>query len=147
MDKSLTKMSVVTPAAPELQVNTFLDDLLNLEAIEVGFNCFLTHRPDLNKANEEQQCEEFIKLLQSLQAENPSYVEVAVRYFVSQAATVSNPKKLDQLYGFLYTAVGRPGSSVSPSSTVTSSATATPPTGSRASAWSGRWWAGWTTRG
>ena len=35
VDKSLSKMSVVTPAAPELQVNTFLDDLLNLEAIEV----------------------------------------------------------------------------------------------------------------
>ena len=40
MDKSLSKMSVVTPAAPELQVNTFLDDLLNLEAIEVRrWNC------------------------------------------------------------------------------------------------------------
>ena len=39
-------------SVPEQQISQFLADLLNLEAIEVGFNCFLTHRPDLNKANE-----------------------------------------------------------------------------------------------
>ena len=39
-------------SAPEQQISQFLADLLNLEAIEVGFNCFLTHRPDLDKANQ-----------------------------------------------------------------------------------------------
>ena len=49
--------AVNTPAAPQLtpaeqQIADFLNDILNLEAIEVGFNCFLTHRPELNAANE-----------------------------------------------------------------------------------------------
>ena len=46
------KMAAVQISVPEQQISQFLADLLNLEAIEVGFNCFLTHRPDLNKANE-----------------------------------------------------------------------------------------------
>ena len=96
----------VTPAAPELQVSAFLQDILSLEAIEIGFNCFLTHRPDLKAANEANQREEFMKLIQSLQAENPKYVEVGVQYYVSQAANVRNPAKLDQLFSFLYGAVG-----------------------------------------
>ena len=39
-------------SVPEQRVQQFLTDLLNLEAIEVGFNCFLNHRPDLEKANQ-----------------------------------------------------------------------------------------------
>ena len=46
------KMAAVQLSVPEQQISQFLTDLLNLEAIEVGFNCFLTHRPDLNRANE-----------------------------------------------------------------------------------------------
>ena len=46
------KMAAVQLSVPEQQISQFLADLLNLEAIEVGFNCFLTHRPDLNRANE-----------------------------------------------------------------------------------------------
>ena len=45
-------MAAVQLSVPEQQIRQFLTDLLNLEAIEVGFNCFLTHRPDLNRANE-----------------------------------------------------------------------------------------------
>jgi len=94
-------------SVPEQQISQFLTDLLNLEAIEVGFNCFLTHRPDLNKANEENSREEFIKILKNLQSESPSGAETAVKYYVAQAASLSNPKKLEQLFGFLYDAVGR----------------------------------------
>ena len=45
-------MATATLSVPEQRIGEFLDDLLNLEAIEVGFNCFLMHRPDLKKANE-----------------------------------------------------------------------------------------------
>jgi len=101
------KMAAAQLSVPEQQISQFLADLLNLEAIEVGFNCFLTHRPDLNKANEENAREEFIKILKTVQTESPSGVETAVKYYVSQAASLSNPKKLEQLFGFLYDAVGR----------------------------------------
>lgn len=43
-------------SVPEQRVQQFLTDLLNLEAIEVGFNCFLNHRPDLEKANQVSCC-------------------------------------------------------------------------------------------
>ena len=57
------KMAVVQISVPEQQISQFLADLLNLEAIEVGFNCFLTHRPDLNKANEvfESEMRDFLR--------------------------------------------------------------------------------------
>ena len=45
-------MATATLSVPEQRIGEFLDDLLNLEAIEVGFNCFLMHRPDLKQANE-----------------------------------------------------------------------------------------------
>ena len=33
----------------EQQMGEFLQDLLSLETIEMGFNCFLTHRAETNK--------------------------------------------------------------------------------------------------
>ena len=79
--------STVPPLLPpELLVRDFLSDLTNLEAIEVGFNCFLTHRPDLSKANDENSKEEFLKIFRNIQAENSANVEVALKYYVAQTA-------------------------------------------------------------
>ena len=55
--------SASTPAqlsSAEQLVSDFLADILNLEAIEVGFNCFLTHRPEITKANEVKDAMNFI---------------------------------------------------------------------------------------
>ena len=54
----------------EQQISDFLSDILNLETIEVGFNCFLTHRPDIAKANEANSKAEFIKIISNIQGEN-----------------------------------------------------------------------------
>ena len=79
--------STAPPLLPAEQlVSDFLADLTSLEAIEVGFNCFLTHRPDISKANEENSKEEFLKIIRSIQAENPANVDAALKYFVSQTA-------------------------------------------------------------
>jgi len=95
-------------SAPEQQISQFLADLLNLEAIEVGFNCFLTHRPDLDKANQECSKEELIRILSSLPTDgNTNHLDVALRYYVAQTATVTSPKKLQLLFGLLADAVGR----------------------------------------
>ena len=71
---------------PEQLVSDFLSDLTNLEAIEVGFNCFLTHRPDISRANEENSKEEFLKIFRNIQAENSANVDVALKYYVAQTA-------------------------------------------------------------
>ena len=56
-------MAAAQLSAPQQKVSEFLSDILNLEAIEVGFNCFLTHRPEITKANEVNSKEEFLKLI------------------------------------------------------------------------------------
>ena len=71
---------------PEQLVSDFLSDLTSLEAIEVGFNCFLTHRPDISQANEENSKEEFLKIFRNIQAENSANVDVALKYYVAQTA-------------------------------------------------------------
>ena len=73
--------------SPEQLISDFLTDLTNLEAIEVGFNCFLTHRPDIKEANEENSKEEFLKIIRGIQAENPANVDLALKHYVSQTAT------------------------------------------------------------
>ena len=104
--RSILIMAVAAPLSPpEQQVNDFLSDILSLEAIEVGFNCFLTHRPEITKANEANSKEEFLKLIRSLQSESPSNVEIAIKYFVSQTAAHSNSRKLQQLFDILQHAV------------------------------------------
>ena len=91
---------------PEQVVNQFLSDLTNLEAIEVGFNCFLTHRPDISKANEENSKLEFLKMFRHIQAESPANVDVALKYYVAQTALNSNSKKQQLLFDILQHAVG-----------------------------------------
>ena len=115
--------STAPPLLPAEQlVSDFLADLTSLEAIEVGFNCFLTHRPDISKANEENSKEEFLKIIRSIQAENPANVDAALKYFVSQTAAnrwdsnvnhfvltichLSNCKRQEQLFDILHHAVG-----------------------------------------
>ena len=102
---AVTKPAAAPQLAPaEQQIADFLSDILNLEAIEVGFNCFLTHRPELTAANEVTfvKClnwrrfdltiiqanskEEFLKIIRNLQAENASNVDVAIKYYVAQTA-------------------------------------------------------------
>ena len=62
-----------------------MKELLDFDAIEIGFNCFLSHKPEINKANQITYREEFIKLAQSLQAESPASLEIGVKYYASQA--------------------------------------------------------------
>ena len=90
---------------PEQQVADFLSDILNLETIEVGFNCFLTHRPEIAKANQDNFKEEFVKLMRKLGAESQSNVDTSVKYFLSQTAANTNSKKLEQLFDILQHAV------------------------------------------
>ena len=90
---------------PEQQVADFLSDILNLETIEVGFNCFLTHRPEIAKANQDNFKEEFVKLMRKLGAESQGNVDTAVKYFLSQTAANTNSKKLEQLFDILQHAV------------------------------------------
>ena len=98
-------MAAAQLTAPQQKISDYLSDILNLEAIEVGFNCFLTHRPDITKANEVNSKEEFLKVVRSIQAENPNNVDEAVKYFVSQTAQNCNSKKLAQLFDILQHAV------------------------------------------
>ena len=98
-------MAAAQLSAPQQKISEFLSDILNLEAIEVGFNCFLTHRPEITKANEINSKEEFLKLIRSIQSENPANVDEAIKYFVSQTAQNSNSKKLAQLFEILQHAV------------------------------------------
>ena len=98
-------MAAAQLSAPQQKVSEFLSDILNLEAIEVGFNCFLTHRPEITKANEVNSKEEFLKLIRTIQSEGPTNVDEAIKYFVSQTAQNSNSKKLAQLFEILQHAV------------------------------------------
>ena len=90
---------------PEQQVAEFLSDILNLETIEVGFNCFLTHRPEITKANQDNFKEEFVKLIRKIGAESQSNVDTAVKYYLAQTAANSNCRKLEQLFDILQHAV------------------------------------------
>ena len=110
-DTKVNKLVMATAqlSPPEQQVADFLADILHLEAIETGFNCFLTHRPDITKANEANSKEEFIKIIRSIQAENAanaaSNTEAAVKYYVAQTASNTNSRKLKQLFSILHHAV------------------------------------------
>ena len=90
---------------PEQRVEEFLSDILNLETIEVGFNCFLTHRPELIKANQDNLKEEFVKLIRNLPPEPANNVDTAVKYFLTQTASNCNSRKLEQLFDLLQHAV------------------------------------------
>ena len=113
-DDPNTKRNVVIMASaqlspPEQQISDFLSDILNLETIEVGFNCFLTHRPDIAKANEANAKAEFIKIISNIQGENganaAANTEAAIKYYVSQTASSCNSRKLKQLFSILHHAV------------------------------------------
>lgn len=106
IEDSRRMATAATPLSPpEQQVAEFLSDILNLETIEVGFNCFLTHRPEITKANHDNFKEEFVKLMRKLGAESQGNVDTAVKYFLAQTAANSNSKKLEQLFDILQHAV------------------------------------------
>ena len=102
-------MATAQLSPPEQQISDFLSDILNLETIEVGFNCFLTHRPDITVANEANSKEEFLKIISNIQGENganpATNTEVAIKYYVSQTASNCNSRKLKQLFSILHHAV------------------------------------------
>ena len=92
----------------EQQISDFLSDILNLETIEVGFNCFLTHRADTANANETNSKEEFIKIIKNIQGDGANAAantELAIKYYVSQTASNCNSRKLKHLFSILHHAV------------------------------------------
>lgn len=75
----------------EGRISQFLSDQINLDSVEVGFNFFLTHRPDLKAQNEENARAELVKLLEGLNPkESPSPLDAAVKTYVNQIANLKS---------------------------------------------------------
>lgn len=90
--------------AVENRISQFLADQISLDAVEVGFNSFLTHRADLNKANQENAAAEFINILEK---ETPAMLDTTVKYYVAQVGLLNSQRKITLLLNYLLEAVNK----------------------------------------
>jgi len=95
----------MTSAVIKSKLSQFISDQINLDAVEVGFNFFLTHKPDLKKSNKENVQAEFIKILQGVPQEPAGMLDLAVKQYVNQVGALSSTQKISPLLDLLQHAV------------------------------------------